>query len=376
MQRTAIFGGTFNPVHKEHIALAKTAVSLLRLNKLIVMPTFMPPHKSVSLAPAEDRLNMLKLAFQDCPNIEVSDYEILNGGKSYSYITCEHIKKEYGGQVFFIVGGDMLSDFKTWKNPERILDAVTLVAAHRSDFFADVDKEREYFVRTFGKDFISLPFVGESASSTEIRVYNSLGLSIENMTDGKVARYISEKGLFGGGKLEEFIKKTLPLKRLVHTADVAVCALKKAKQLGLSEEKVKTASILHDCAKYLDYREFKDFALPEDVPAPVVHAFLGAYVAEKILGVTDPEIIDAIRYHTSGKAEMSALGKLIFVADMVEKGRTYEGVEKLRALYEKDFEECFIECLKEEVLHLMNKKQYIYVETLNAYDYYIKKLGK
>ena len=69
---------------------------------------------------------------------------------------------------------------------------------------------------------------------------------------------------------------------------------------------------------------------------------------------------------------MSALGKLVFVADMIEKGRDYDGVDKLRRLFDGDFDACFKECLKEEVLHLLNKKQYIYAETLNAYDYYIK----
>jgi hypothetical protein len=89
--------------------------------------------------------------------------------------------------------------------------------------------------------------------------------------------------------------------------------------------------------------------------------------------LTDQEILDAIRFHTSGKANMSLLGKLIFVADMVEEDRNYEGVEYLRELFEKDdFEKCFIECLKEEVLHLLNKKQYIYKATLDAYDYYVK----
>ena len=109
------------------------------------------------------------------------------------------------------------------------------------------------------------------------------------------------------------------------------------------------------------------------MPKPVVHAFLGAFVAEKYLGITDAEIIDAIRYHTSGKADMSLLSKLIFVADMVEEGRTYEGVEKLRELYENaDFEKCFIECLKEEFVHLINKKASIYYETINAINYYVK----
>ena len=129
-----------------------------------------------------------------------------------------------------------------------------------------------------------------------------------------------------------------------------------------------------DAIRYIDHTTVKDFTLPVDVPAPVVHAFLGAHLARTVLKIQDEEIIDAIRYHTSGKAEMSTLSKLIFVADMVEEGRSYDGVEVLRNLYETaDFDTCFKECLKEEVLHLINKKQYVYIETLNAFDYYVKK---
>jgi predicted HD superfamily hydrolase involved in NAD metabolism len=158
-----------------------------------------------------------------------------------------------------------------------------------------------------------------------------------------------------------------------HTANVVVSALSKAKQLGLDEDKVLLSATLHDCAKYLDHNKVQGFSIDNDVPAPVIHSFLGAFVAQKVLGVTDEEILDAIRYHTSGKAQMSTLGKLIFVADMVEEDRVYDGVEKLREYFEKDdFEKCFIECLKEEFLHLINKKQYIYHQTINAVEYYVK----
>ena len=189
----------------------------------------------------------------------------------------------------------------------------------------------------------------------------------------EVYDYAVEKNLYGGDKYVEFVKANLPLKRLKHTADVVVTALKKAKPLGLDQRKVMVTATLHDCAKYSDYNKVEGFTLPSEVPAPVVHAFLGAYIAQNYLGIQDEEIIDAIRYHTSGKAQMSTLAKLIFVADMVEEGRTYQGVEYLRELYEKDdFEFCFRECLREEFIHLINKKQSIYQETVNAYDYYIK----
>lgn len=370
----AIFGGTFNPVHKEHIKLAKAAVKELNLDKLFIVPTFAPPHKNVVPAPAEDRLNMLKIAFRGEERIAVSDFEIKNGGKSYSFVTAEYFASQYPkAKLFFIVGDDMLTDFKTWRYPERILAVCKLAVFGRKGSEANRIAEKKYFLERFGKEFIELDFCGEEDSSTEIRVYSALGLSVSDKTDEKVAEYIKEKSLYAGGQCERYVIDALTEKRLIHTANVAVTALKKCKEAKISEEKAYIAAILHDCAKYKNPNDYKEFVLPSNVPPPVVHAFLGAYIAEKELCIRDEEVIDAIRYHTSGKPRMTSLGKLIFVADMIEKGRTYDGVEKLRAAFVGNLDDCFTECLKEEVIHLLNKKEYIYVETLNAYDYYVKK---
>lgn len=373
MKKIAVFGGTFNPAHIEHVKLAEHAISELGLDKIFIMPAYLPPHKNIIPAPAPLRTEMLKIAFAGIKNVEISDYEILKQGKSYTYQTVEHFKRLYpDAELFFIVGGDMLNDFRTWRNPDRILNACTLAAFGREDYFTDYSAENEYFIKTFGKTFVKLNYVGKSYSSTKIRIYSSFGLPVDGLVTDGVAEYIKKTALYKGDKYVEYIKNNLPPKRVKHTADVVVTAMQKVKELSLDGEKVMIAATLHDCAKYLDKTAFKDFTIPSDVPQPVEHAFLGAYVAEKTLGVIDAEILDAIRYHTSGKPDMSVLGKLIFVADMVEEGRTYEGVERLRDLYESDFEECFKECLKEEVLHLINKKQYIYSETLNAYEYYCK----
>lgn len=372
MKRIAIFGGTFNPVHVEHVKTVVAAIDELKLDKIFIVPTFLPPHKNVSPASGADRINMLKIAFRDEKKAEISDFELKNAGKSYSYITAEHFRSLYpDAEIFMLVGGDMLKDFKTWKNPERILNAVNLAAVCREDYDFDENAEREYFKSAFNKDFTLLDFVGKEISSTEIRTYLAFNIKPQGV-DEKVIDYINKNAVYPPDAYQKYILKHLPEKRVIHTANVVVCALKKAKELNLDYEKVRIAATLHDCAKYDDYRDYKDFELPKDVPPSVVHAFLGAFVAEKVLGIKDAEILDAIKYHTSGKAEMSTLSKLIFVADMIEKGRSYDGVDILREKYEKDFESCFRLCLKEEVQHLLNKKQYIYAETLNAYDYYVK----
>lgn len=374
-KRTAIFGGTFNPVHNEHIRLVKAAIKELDLDQLIVMPTYISPHKSTVAADAEDRFNMLNLAFANEKKVTVSNYEIKQGGKSYTYLTAEHFREITDGELFFICGGDMLIDFKTWRNPERILAACSLAVFGREDYAVDYEAERKYFKSKFGKEFVLLDYAGKKDSSTKIRTYVALGLGADGMTDEKVARYIEDKGLYKGDKYEQYVRERLPRKRLVHTAGVVTAAAEKAKELSLDADKVRISATLHDCAKYSDSGEFDGFVLPKDLPKPVVHAFLGAYVAEKVLGITDEEILDAIRYHTSGKANMSTLGKLIFVADMIEENRDYEGVEELRKLYITDFEVCFKECLKEEMIHLRHKTQKsseIYFETVNAYKYYIE----
>ena len=371
MKRIGIFGGTFNPVHVEHVKMARAATEELGLDKIIIVPTFMPPHKNVSPASGTDRINMLKIAFKGVEKAEISDFETESKGKSYSYITAEHFRaQDKDAEIFMIIGGDMLNDFKTWKNPDRILASVNIAVILREDYKCDINAEREYFLKTFGKDFTVLKYVGKIVSSTEIRTYLSFGIEPRGV-ESDVFGYIKEHGVYKADKYQQYILSRLPIKRVLHTANVVVCALKKAKELGLDYEKVRIAATLHDCAKYDDYTAYEGFVLPEGVPQSVVHAFLGAFVAERVLGVTDTEILDAIRYHTSGKADMSTLSKLIFVADMVEEGRTYDGVEVLRQAYEKDFESCFRLCLKEEVQHLLGKKKYIYAETLNAYEYYV-----
>lgn len=372
MKKIGIFGGTFNPVHNEHISLIYKAIEELNLDRLFIIPTFISPHKKGDIAPAEDRFNMLKLAFLSEEKIEVSDFEIKNGGESFTYITVEHFKKIYpDAEIFLIIGADMLNDFRRWKYPERILHVCSLCAFLREDYKI-LNDAHEYFLENFNKDFTLLNYIGKKVSSTRIRVYNALNLNIDGMTDEKVIKYIKDNNLYKGNKYFEYARSVLPEKRLRHTAEVVIKASSKIRELSLDSEKVYTACVLHDIAKYQKVEDYPDFKLPVGVPEPVVHAFLGAYIAENVLGIKDSEIIGAIRYHTSGKANMSTLGKLLFTADMIDETRNYEGVERLREYFTESLEKGFIECLKEEMLHLINKRQPIYIETLNAYDYYVK----
>lgn len=374
-KKIGILGGTFDPVHNEHISLAESAINELGLDILYVIPTYIPPHKqNKKITAFEHRIQMLRLAFNN-PKIIISDYEGAMGGASYTYLTVEHFKQP-NATLYFIVGADMLVDFKSWRFPERILQSCQLAVFLRKGFEFSLNDEITYFKNNYGKSFTLLNYVGENLSATKIRVYSALGVPTDNLISPKVKEYISDNRLYYSQykQLIDYVIKVEKPSRVVHTANVIICALSRAKELALDEDKVFLACLLHDVAKYQDETAYPNCAIPNDVPAPVRHAFLGAYIAETVLGVTDKEIIDAIRYHTSGKANMGSLAKLVFTADMVEEGRTYPEAKHLQHYFAThDFESAFKECLSQELQHLLKKldEKSIYKETLNCYNYYI-----
>ena len=104
--RIAIFGGSFDPVHTEHIRLVQAAIEELVLDKLFVMPAYAPPHKKGKILSADEaRLEMCRIAFRGVDKVVVSDYEIQNRGTSYTYLTCRHFRESYPtAEIFWIVG--------------------------------------------------------------------------------------------------------------------------------------------------------------------------------------------------------------------------------------------------------------------------------
>ena len=386
--RIGIFGGSFDPVHREHVCLARSAIESLALDTLFVLPAHTPPHKrGKTLSGDTERLEMCRLAFSALPQVQVSDYEIAQGGTSYSYLTCRHFKQTYPqAELFFLVGTDMLRDFPTWKNPEDILANATLAVCARDEADGWVEKEREAFVKRFQKEFALINYNGAPVSSTHIRVLAGAKKDLREFVDEKVEKYIYEKGLYQIDNADKALALEKP-SRAEHSLRVAETAVKRATSLGLDEKKVITAGLFHDCAKNLppESELLQGFALDEKwgkVPSPVLHQFTGAYVAEKVFGIKDDDVLNAIRFHTSGCEDMDVLGALIFLADMVEEERHYEGVEILRALYWKETPkensrkylfECLEEALRQTVAYLGEQGKEVYPLTKQAYAFYKNK---
>jgi nicotinate (nicotinamide) nucleotide adenylyltransferase len=104
--KTGIFGGTFNPVHIGHVRAAKAFITEMKLDRLFVLPNFIPPLKDRESAPASERLKMLEIAFQNIGNTMIDDFELKSGGTSYTYKTVEHYKTLYPGDTLYLLIGD------------------------------------------------------------------------------------------------------------------------------------------------------------------------------------------------------------------------------------------------------------------------------
>jgi len=369
--KIAIYGGAFNPVHNEHVNIVKAAMHSLCLDKLIVVPSAISPHKRTTMtASPRARLKMCCFAFSEIAGVEVSDYEIKKGGISYSYLTCRHFKKLYkDDELYFIVGADMLSNFHMWKEPLDILKNVTLAVCARENA-----AELQCFIKQFSSKFkhsvVNFGYVGKDVSSTKVRVYAALGEEIKHLVPEKVAKFIKKDDVYS---LKELwgVKKLLTFDRWEHTVRVAVYAAENCRGVGLYEIDAITAAALHDCAKYMSENaaELEGFTFPKGYPQPVLHQFSGAYVAEHTFGVKDELILNAIRYHTTGRENMGKLEKLIFLSDLLEYGRDFDGVDKLRKKMSCGLDACLKASLEHQLEYLKSTGAPVCKLTQRAYDY-------
>lgn len=393
MERIGIFGGTFNPIHQGHVRLAQQYIRELKLDKLLVIPTKFPPHKLArDLAPAADRLEMCRLAFRDIPQAEISDLEIRRKGKSYTVDTIRQLKQDYpDSKLFLLVGGDMFRSFKGWVRFDEILQNCTLcTAARERGELRELNRYR-IVLEQYSENLLILDVPVLELSSTEIRQRVAAGQSCEALLDDAVIRYIAEKQLYQPepthetrvAQYTELIADLLKPSRFEHSLNVAKRAVYLAQLHGEDEKKAEIAGLLHDICKNMSQEEqlhwTKKSAIIFDksfwAQPQLWHGFAAAEYLREELAISDPEILEAVRWHTVGKADMSTFEKIIFLADLTSAERSYPSAAEVRAVVDASLDEGMKVSLLFTVGKLVENQQPICRDTWLAYNHYVPLSG-
>lgn len=368
--KIGVFGGTFNPPHNGHVRLAKAAADELKLDKLLVIPSCIPPHKiAAKLADGQERLEMCRLAFGCDPRFEVSPMELERGSRSYTVETLRELKALYpDSELYFIVGSDMLESFDKWYLWQEILSLSVLCAASREEGYSP-DLSR------FGKLAERIKIITLDpleASSTQIR--NSAGEVSSELLDPKVAAYIREHGLYDDGlnRYRELLRSKLNPRRLFHSECVSECAGVLAERYGASVEKARLAGLLHDVMKNAPANEqlalMPDITPLEMLNTKVWHQISGETFLRQNGIVTDEEILGAVRWHTTGKAGMTLLEKIIYVADFISADRDYKDVEVVRRLAYISLEHAILYTSRYTVNKMVSQDLLLHPATVECYN--------
>lgn len=191
MTRIGLFGGTFDPVHRAHLALARQARDALALDELRWLPAGQPWQKSRRIAPAADREAMLRLAIDGEPGFVVDRREIERAGPSYTLDTVRELQAERPGrQWLLLIGEDQYAGLHTWHGWRELLSRVTLAVACRPGAAPAADDEVRRAAR------VEVPLPPMAVSSTEVRRRVAAGEPITDLVPPEVARYIDSHRLY------------------------------------------------------------------------------------------------------------------------------------------------------------------------------------
>ena len=198
MKTVAIFGGTFNPIHKGHIEIIDALCNIDDIEKVLVIPTKIPPHKNSDfLAGEQDRLNMCQIACKKFSKVSVSNIEFLREGKSYTVDTVADIANLYPKhKIAVTIGADMVTTFTEWKDYKKLLDRVELIVFYR----AGIDIEKfNLSIKMLEKEGAKIRYIDKTitdTSSSDIRCYGQNAETMANITL-EIFKYISENNLYG-----------------------------------------------------------------------------------------------------------------------------------------------------------------------------------
>lgn len=373
MKRTLVFGGSFDPCHRGHLALLTAAARAIRPDEIVIVPAWHALLKGAapSASPAERvmliQLGLLKALprkWRRRAHIDRSELEARRCVPTFE--TLARLKaRRAGAELHFLVGQDSAASFSRWKRPDELKRLATWWYGRRPGSSGAVPSH-----------FRRLPGRFPDMSSTALRSKLALGRPAPELK-GAVRERIARRGLYGA-RLLALLRRSLKPGRFEHTLNVAALAETLAAAHGVDAAKARTAGLLHDLGRRYRPDELARYVVSRRVPAPrratllarepmLLHAYASADIARRELGVSDPDVLSAVRMHTLGGARMSPLDKVVYVADACSADRTHPGVAATRKLAMRDLDGALQRCVADKLAHARAREAWIHPATLSLW---------
>ncbi|PZV99941.1 nicotinate-nucleotide adenylyltransferase [Metamycoplasma auris] len=333
--RIGIYGGSFNPIHKGHIEVAKFAISNLKLDKLFFVPSNKNPLKNASeYVDSKHRIKMIEFVLED--KMFISQFETNRKGNSYSIDTINYFRSKFpDDEVYFLIGTDNINTLNKWKNINDIAKKVQLVAFNRGNKYSKIN------IKKYNVKLLENPVW--NYSSTEYKKGNFW------MVENVVQEYIGQNFLYFNDLAKNMLfdpKNKDKQFRYFHLTWTAEFAVNLAKKLDYKIKNAYQAGMAHDITKFWDIEKSYEFLKKygydkSNLEVYKLHQTTAYYWLRDEYKYNNEEVLNAIKKHTSLDMELSVLDKILYVADKISKGRRWEGIEKIRKLSFENFDFAF-----------------------------------
>lgn len=373
--KVLVFGGSFDPVHKGHISLFRRAMKVIAPDVAHIVPAYHSPFKAKSPTPFRLRMKMLKEAFGSFgKKVVFDDYELKQGGKTYTYQLVQYLKKRYSNpEIYLLVGTDCLNDLHNWKNPNYIFKNAVVVAGKRKGYNENPAAFKHLF----------LPGFFPKLSSSRVRAHILACGDIPDTVPPQIAPTIRENKLYGLA-VHDWLKAHLKPNRYLHSKNVAEMAAALSDIYEVNVESAVKAGILHDAGKGFSGKELIRFCREHKIKVPffedmcqqeptLLHGYVSAWLAKNQFNVHDRDICTAISEHTLGSLHMSTLSKILFVADISSKDRKYKDAFVIRNLALQDLDKALLYAANRKLLFTIDSQKWLCPVGTNLWNHLIKK---
>jgi nicotinate-nucleotide adenylyltransferase len=401
--RLAILGGSFNPVHLGHLYLADAALSICGYDRIILVPAFTSPFKpGVCETSPSDRLDMLAASIPGDPRLAVDDCEIRRGGVSYTVDTIADIRRRYcpEGKPGLIIGDDLARTFSQWRRAAVLAAETDVIIARResagpaafpypcrplNNAVMEISSAAVRSRIQKGEPWRSLVPQGARFIIEDRRLYGYAppgggetagnGAAVPGGS-GRVPAVTTEVSREFISRVEAEVRSLVSPSRFLHSRGAALTAYDLCIRFGLDPGRGYLAGVAHDIAKSLPEEEMKRLACRDDKrfseleqkkPA-LLHGRAGAVMLRQKFGIEDEDILEAVRYHTTGRPEMGPLARVVYIADKIENSREDVKGEFRDFSRFADLDGLFTAVLEETVAFLRSKRMDLSAGTLRLLD--------